>query len=159
MKISITLLFLLVVFSLTAQSIHQQVFASGGVTLNNASYQLTFTVGEPVIGTIQNNTIVNQGFLAASSSGSTLSIDDEILNESVKIYPNPVRENLSIDFTNIAGQIKVMLYTISGQLLKTSTMNQQSNTLNVSNLQNGIYLVKLHFTDYNTTKIFKIIKK
>lgn len=143
----------------SAQTIDRQVFTTAGNSVNNTNHKITFTIGEPIIGTIQNNTVINQGFLAAASSSTTLAVDEQLLSTAIKVYPNPVSENLQIDFTDVTGEAKLMLYSITGQLVKTEKLNAQNNTINVSHLQNGLYLVNLHFSDYKIIKSFKIIKK
>ncbi len=158
-KISTTSILIVLTFAMTsAQTVDKQVFAVAGNSINNATYKLIFTIGEPIIGTIQNNITINQGFLAAASSSTTLSVDEQLLSTAIKVYPNPVTENLSIDLTNITGKAKLTIYTMTGQLVGTSTFNQGHNSLNIEHLQNGVYLVNLQFTDYNTVKSFKIIK-
>lgn len=144
---------------LFAQTIDRQVIASAGNTISNANHKVTFTIGESIVGKIQNGTIINQGFLAGASSGSTLAVDEQLLSTAIKVYPNPVSEILSIDLNDVAGDIKVLMYSLSGQLIKTVKLNAQKNTLNVSHLQSGMYLVNLHFSDNKTVKSFKIIKK
>jgi len=159
MKTAITFLLLITIRIVTAQSIDKQVIASGGETINNANHSLTFTIGEPVIGKIQNSAIINQGFLAGAASGSTLAVDEQLLSTAIKVYPNPVADNLSIDLNGVSGNAKVTIYSSTGQLLKTEKLNTQNNTININHLQNGLYLVNLHFSDYKTVKTFKIIKK
>lgn len=158
-KIITTSIFVLATITMLSQTIDRQVFATAGTTVSNANNKVTFTIGEPIIGTIQNSTVINQGFLAAASSNTTLAVDEQFLNTAIKVYPNPVQNNLQIDFTGITGEAKLMLYSITGQLVKTKKLNAQNNTILMSNLQSGLYLVNLHFTDYKTIKSFKIIKK
>ncbi len=159
MKKTLTLLLLTTISMVSAQTIDKQVFATAGNSVSNANHKITFTIGEPITGTIQNNTVISQGFLAAASSGIVLTVDEQLLSTAIKVYPNPVSENLQIDFTDVRGEAKLMLYSMAGQLLKTEKLNTQNNTINISHLQNGLYLVNLHFTDYKTIRTFKILKK
>ena len=159
MKTALTFLLLISAISISAQTIDRQVFATAGNSVSNINHKIAFTVGEPIIGTIQNNTVINQGFLAAASSSTTLAVDEQLLSTTIKVYPNPVTEKLSIDLNGVSGDAKVMIYSNTGQLLKTDKLNAQNNTINVDHLQNGLYLVNLHFSDYKTIKTFKIIKK
>ena len=142
-----------------AQSISKQVFATAGNSLSNANHILTSTIGESMVGKIQNTTIISQGFLATASIDNTLSIDDLLLSDTLKVYPNPVTENLHIDFTNVFGEVKISIYSTSGQLVRTKVLKSQNNKLNIKELQHGLYLMNLHFVDYKTFRSFKIIKK
>ena len=71
--------------------------------------------------------------------------------ETIKIYPNPVRDIIYIqnapetDFT-------VRIYRINGALALTSKSSSGSNTIDVSNLQSGLYLLNMN------GRTFKIIK-
>jgi len=159
MKTAITFLLLITIRIVTAQSIDKQVISSGGETVSNANHSLTFTIGEPVIGKVENDIIINQGFLASVASGSTLTVDEQLLSTAIKVYPNPVTEKLSIDLNDVSGETKVVIYNGTGQLIKTEKLSTQNNNINLSHLQNGLYLVNLHFSDYDTIKTFKIIKK
>jgi hypothetical protein len=155
----LTLVLLTTINIVSAQTIDRQVFTTAGNSVSNANHKITFTIGEPLIGTIQSSIIINQGFLAAASSSTTLAVDEQLLSTAIKVYPNPVTEKLSIDLNGVSGDAKVMIYSSTGQLLKTEKLNAQNNTINISHLQNGLYLVNLHFLDYKTVKTFKIIKK
>jgi len=69
------------------------------------------------------------------------------LIEEIKIYPNPSKDQINIDYHN---EIKeVSIFNLNGkQLLKSD-----SKVVNVSSLQNGLYFIVIN--DKNN----KIIKK
>ena len=81
---------------------------------------------------------------------NSLATEDFSLNNSVKLYPNPVRDILNIE-TAIEIQ-SVEIYTIQGQKVVSSTEKQ----INVSHLASGIYLVKTQDSN-NKTSTDKII--
>ena len=143
----------------TAQSINKQLVSSGGETFSNANHKLTFTIGEPVVGTIENGAVVSQGFLAGAASGRTLTIDEQFLSNAIKVFPNRVVNYLNIDLNNISGATKALIYDITGQVVKALVLTSPNNTIDLSYLQGGMYLVKLSFSDDTATKSFKIIKK
>ena len=159
MRTILTVLMLTSIIMTSAQTIDKQVVASGGETIINGDNSLTFTVGEPVMGKIGSGVTINQGFLAGAALSSTLAVDEQLLSSAIKVYPNPVSDNLKIDFTDIAGETKVVIYNSTGQIVKTEKLSTQNNNLDLSQLQSGLYLVNLHFLDYKTVKTFKIIKK
>ncbi|MGH1386398.1 T9SS type A sorting domain-containing protein [Kordia sp.] len=71
---------------------------------------------------------------------------EEIEVSTTKIYPVPFTNQLTIQTEN--DQIsKVDLYSIQGQLLFTEAINSNQKTINLPNLQTGIYFVKA----YNST--------
>ena len=159
MKTILTILCVFTTCFFSAQSIDRQILASAGNTFETSSNKLTFTIGEPIIGVISNTVTISQGFLATASSGVTLSEEDVTLKEAIKLYPNPVTENLSINLKNTSGTVILNIYSISGKLVLKASLNGSKNLLNLSHLSNGTYLVNLEFTDYKNTKTFKIIKK
>lgn len=69
----------------------------------------------------------------------------------VNIYPNPASEKLVVN----APKGDVLLYTITGELISTKKSNGNTLIFNISNLPNGIYLLKVFSNGVNNT--FKII--
>jgi len=64
------------------------------------------------------------------------------------VFPNPAKDNLSINYTNPSGEdAQIELYNIQGSLIQTMQVNGSVNTNNqsmdISELASGIYLVKL----------------
>ncbi|GAB1308074.1 hypothetical protein KH5_07570 [Urechidicola sp. KH5] len=70
-----------------------------------------------------------------------LSVDGETLSRAVKVYPNPASNNLFIT-SDIFEVEKVEVYSTLGQkiVLKTDVRSG----VDVSNLSNGVYLLKVH---------------
>ncbi len=158
MKTLPKLLFMILFIELSAQSIDKRVIATSGTTFNSSPTKLTFTLGEPIIGTIDNTETIDQGFLSSVNSG-TLSIEDELVNKSIKIFPNPVSEYLNIDLNNINGDAILNLYSITGKFILKAKLNRLQNKVNLNTLESGTYLIKLHFLEHKKEKTFKIIKK
>lgn len=84
---------------------------------------------------------------------STLSVPNTEITE-LRIYPNPAS-----DFFYIKGALGVMdveIYSITGQLVRS--FNQTSEkTIDVSSLNQGVYLVKM--TSQNKNGLFKLVKQ
>ena len=74
----------------------------------------------------------------ASTSGSVNIEKSEIA--SITVAPNPATDIITINGANIA---KVELYTIDGKLAMTSV----ENTINVSTLSDGLYVVRIYTND------------
>ncbi|KGL59105.1 T9SS type A sorting domain-containing protein [Polaribacter sp. Hel1_85] len=109
----------------------------------------------------QNNTIGIQMFGGCESyritwtiDTSTLSSENFDLNNSFKIYPNPVLDNLNFTINNNLNIEKVEIIGITGKLIKVSHLI--NNSISTQNLKNGIYFVKIYSDKGITTK--KIIK-
>ncbi|MEA1875588.1 MAG: T9SS type A sorting domain-containing protein [Bacteroidota bacterium] len=75
----------------------------------------------------------------------------------IKIYPNPIHERLFIEYhLNISS--KIMLFNLSGQVLLESEVLANSNTtIDLTELVNGIYFLKLVSTE--GISCHKIIKR
>lgn len=72
---------------------------------------------------------------------------------SISVYPNPVSDFLTIKNTEKEiNQIKLL--SLSGQEI----LSTKETILNVSNFNNGVYLLQIHFSD-NSTAFSKIIKQ
>ena len=85
---------------------------------------------------------------------STLGVDDFDYN-SFKMYPNPVNGNTV--FFSIDKDAKISVYNVLGKLIKTKNVSNNNNTIDISSLTNGIYLVKININNQFITR--KLIKK
>jgi hypothetical protein len=65
---------------------------------------------------------------------------DEMANETLRLYPNPVKETLTIEGQNIQ---QVNVYNTMGQLVKSVNCNDNIVNINVNDLQNGMYIVNV----------------
>jgi hypothetical protein len=85
-----------------------------------------------------------------------LGIDDFDSNQFV-IYPNPVQDKMEVMINKQSLNAKIQLYSTVGQLINTFSVTPGQNTIDVSNLSNGFYVVKLIDGEKVFTK--KLIKK
>ncbi len=65
---------------------------------------------------------------------------EEMTNETYKVYPNPVKDVLTIEGENIE---QVNVYNTMGQLVKSVNSNDNTVNVNVNDLQNGMYIVNV----------------
>ena len=145
-----------------AQSLSQYVVGNSGATISGASNTLSFTVGEPVIGNIDNGESLGQGFWLGAIEGVVLSTDDFTIDALTTVYPNPTSDYLNITFQDMAGEdFEVVLYDILGRavLQQEHTNSSGSETINLRSLNTGIYLLKVVQSSTSKSKTFKIIKQ
>lgn len=92
----------------------------------------------------------------SESSRLLTSEKDEL--RSLSMYPNPTSGELHIELLNTSDQIEILeLFNIEGRLVWKDERFKGQN-INISNLQNGVYFIKVNTTNKNSiTK--KIIKK
>lgn len=77
-----------------------------------------------------------------------------LTQHNISIYPNPVADQLYIDGLETAYQLRITNQL--GQTVLTEMLNGAQNTVNVSQLSQGVYFVTL--SNQNQTVSFKIVK-
>jgi hypothetical protein len=87
----------------------------------------------------------------------SLSVNDLGLSEVV-IYPNPVQNRINFELAADFNNFSVGIFDILGKQVLSSSIDIVNNTIEISTLQKGIYLVKLENKEGNS-RTFKIIKK
>lgn len=96
------------------------------------------------------------GGTAAQNRWSTLSTNStEAI--SFSMYPNPTRANTIKITSNVTNNLTIEIYNILGTLVSKQTLNNNSKDVNISNLNKGVYLVKLVSDTGSITK--KLIKQ
>ncbi|WP_228853001.1 cellulase family glycosylhydrolase [Aegicerativicinus sediminis] len=129
-------------------------------TLNNTDYQLMeyeYTVPE-------NTANIRFQILVGSSIGTTyfdgftveeqtLSINNKTVeNDWFQIYPNPAQENILITSNEVISQLEI--YDTTGK--RVMGINSTTKSVDVENLANGLYLVKV-FGKNNKVSIKRIV--
>ena len=89
------------------------------------------------------------------SSCSSLSLDDNIWGNNIKIYPNPSSDTFNINSSQIELN-KIEIYSLLGKKLKE--YNAIRSVYNIEDLTSGLYLVKI-YTNKGMFTIKKLIKK
>lgn len=150
------------IFQIHAQSISKQVVGSSGESLSNGNYTINFTVGEPIVGMVENGESIQQGFWAELFSDGTLSVSKVTNENSISVFPNPVVNYLNFHFKQSeAVNYVVNLYDINGkEVLKANLQSQNQNSqLNISQLADGMYVLTIDSKETNYSQSIKIIKK
>ena len=70
----------------------------------------------------------------------------------VKLYPNPAVESVTIETEDVSTVTKITVFDNVGQEVKDVDVQSglKSNTIDVSNLKSGIYLVEIQFSGVST---------
>lgn len=106
---------------------------SSQITLNNYGF-----VGYPASGTVLR-------FTPAANAGV-----DENLFGTVKVYPNPTTDFLFFD--QLTETKEYTIYSLNGKVVKKGTINNEHNSINVSEIPAAIYLLQI---DQSTFKFVK----
>ncbi|MFY7739093.1 MAG: T9SS type A sorting domain-containing protein [Flavobacterium sp.] len=86
-----------------------------------------------------------------------LGLEGNSINNVINLFPNPTSEVLNIDNKTNEIVSNVSIYSISGALIKEVKSTNSIESISVSDLQTGIYFVKLSIND--EVKNYKFIKK
>ena len=84
-----------------------------------------------------------------SVTPTTLSIEN-VQTSTFNVYPNPVSNGMVTITSNTKDAMNVQVFDILGKQVKNETLT--NNTLNVSNLKSGVYIVKITQNNATTTK-------
>ena len=96
-----------------------------------------------------NREIQNVRTILMADSNFT-AVDNIEAVSNVKVYPNPTASALIIDGTIGTGTMSI--YSLNGALILSQSIHEGVNTINVSNLSNGLYLLKLPNDTFKFTK-------
>lgn len=84
----------------------------------------------------------NEIFYSNVPNCETVGIKKEKVASNLKIYPNPTSEKLFIEFSNKAKRVNYSIFDIAGKKVISSILSK-SNSIDVSSLKKGLYLLKL----------------
>lgn len=87
---------------------------------------------------------------------SWLSIDNHLIENSIKVYPNPANDILTIENSTIS-EVHFNLYDIKGKLILERSLSDKISKIDVRNLKSGMYLTRTTYR--NSTEVFKFIKQ
>ena len=73
--------------------------------------------------------------------GPSLSVASNFVETEFNVYPNPVKENLSLSFSKGDGTVGV--YNIIGQLVYSSVIHEGVNAIDMRRFAAGVYLLEL----------------
>ncbi len=96
--------------------------------------------------------LTTSGYTLPAYQCTVMAVSD-VSKNSVSIYPNPVTEKLtvSMDFKKAE---TAEIYSLDGRKISESKINSDNNIINVSNLNKGVYLLKIKGTE----RVQKFIK-
>jgi len=150
-----TIKYLILLIGITANAQLQQETTNYSYDNLNRLVQVVFNNGSThdyVYDDIGNRTQLNI---------QTLSIDEEVLKNTITVYPNPTSNflNIKLPQTILGKNLVIELYDINGQLITDKKPKIKNNLLiiNVNSLSNGVYLLHLKNGNQKWSKLF--IKK
>jgi hypothetical protein len=110
------------------------------------AYSTTFTGYTKVSGTIS---IVNANVSKDIALSKTISSIPS-LNSSIKVYPNPVTDNLMVE--NAQNSI-LNVIDMSGKVILTKSISSANENINISNLSIGVYNIVIKMNNSNYSRL------
>ncbi len=99
-----------------------------------------------------NRTLSADDVAALGAPGEWLGVEDNVVNESMKLYPNPANNVLNV--SGATGTLEII--SITGQIVVSARVEGQTSSVDVSHLNQGVYFVKL-IDENGKSSISKVI--
>ncbi len=137
----------------------QEVVATAGSTLVNATGSISYTIGEGVAQTLtKGDKTITQGFHQTTMSVTMVS-ELKDLDFSISVFPNPTSDVLTLKLTkeNVSG-LQYLIFDINGKLISQKNLESNETNVSVGQLAEGFYIIKVQ-AGTKELKTFKIIKE
>lgn len=145
-------------------SVLEVVSPAGGFFSVTGGISMSWTLGEPVIGTLTGGSMmITQGFQQGDLFNTDI-IKPDLPTLTIKMYPNPAGDKVTIEVSNrdAKGEFIVELYDLTGRKVLTKEFGQFVSQvpvdLPVSSLKPGIYMVQTKIGN-RVGKVLKLIKE
>jgi Secretion system C-terminal sorting domain len=106
---------------------------------------------------IAGNSTSNEGgydYLVIKLTSDNLLNNSFTKNEIISIFPNPVKENLTLNLNYFTPSQEIIITDIQGKIIHNQKLEGLSTTLNIRNFKKGIYFLNLIDGTQKTTKKF-----
>jgi hypothetical protein len=144
---------------LSAQTLFPEVYSCFGGYGENESVQLSWTVGEPLFTTVENDSnILTQGFNQTVIVAEIITGMQDKTGFALNIFPNPASDFINIKFLNERPEnLYLFLIDLNGKILLIRKVSSDSEQIDLSVISPGMYLLKI--TDnQKVTRLFKVQK-
>ncbi len=111
---------------------------------------------EPAVYTVTFKDDCNCSYITSEYSSNPMGVDDPDRNNTVLVFPNPADDVIQI--TNLKNKTSVAIYNLIGQLVYSKTSASPRETITVSYLSSGMYILRLSVEEQNVTFV-KFTKK
>ncbi|MVO11110.1 T9SS type A sorting domain-containing protein [Flavobacterium sp. TP390] len=105
---------------------------------------------------VTSNWIAGSPIVTGNNCSPFLSVTDFAINNQLNIYPNPTRNEVTIQFNALTNP-QLQIIDMNGRILLNESLNYSNNTLNIETLPSGIYLFKINANE--GTAVSKVIKQ
>lgn len=136
-----------------SQQCSPQIISSAGTSFSGSNSQIEYTLGEPVISTYESTSVtLTQGFHQTRIIISRINENQTPISE-FKVFPNPANDFIYVETGQKEAIIKIV--AISGQEIRKIHINKGKTKIELSDLSQGIYLIKANEKEYYKLLITK----
>ena len=141
-----------------SQTISKKVIGAAGKTQSNSNLQVSWTLGEPVVGlmTASGRNQLANGYYPALNL-QVLSVEDNAIEAQIKVFPNPTSQFLYVTHPELIA-FGINIVDLNGKQVYSGTISKEQ-PLDVSNYSQGMYLVTIENKTTKQKNTYKIIKK
>ena len=152
-------IFLVFLILLSFNGLSQSVISSAGKTSSSNNFIISWTLGETVVATLQNeNTNLTQGFHQPLMVDlfPTFLEDDMVLD--MVAYPNPTYDKVLFKGGDPTGTYHLRLVDKQGRVLEQKSVQASELELEMGRYTNGSYLIEVIENKSEKRVIFNIVK-
>jgi hypothetical protein len=101
-------------------------------------------------GCVNSRTMVGNGYTCAARG----LVDGQLstVNNGFTMYPNPAKGFINLNIETLIGAGSIVVTDLYGKTVKTQNLSMGANTVNISHLSKGFYLVNVITSEGKTTK-------
>ena len=99
---------------------------------------------------------INSGSATVETLQNLLNTPDFEITGDLKIYPNPAKTTITV-MNNRYPHLSFQFFNVVGQRIHSGSLSNTMNTINVTNLAEGVYFLHLMDEDSNDSMTKKII--
>ncbi|MFC2088910.1 T9SS type A sorting domain-containing protein [Calditrichota bacterium] len=173
----IYIIYLIFIFGLVrlhqtaAQNIlNRDVLGNGSEILTDSTYSINGTLGQPIIGVVQNSKHINRvGFFYQPFDILATNINQFITNIPIKFalkqnYPNPFNPSTKIKYDlPKSSKVKIEVFNLIGQKIKTllnkhTPAGSHEVEFNGTDISSGVYFYKIETEKFIDTKKMVLLR-
>jgi hypothetical protein len=146
MGVSVSAYFQSMAFDFETNTCYFQAFDDGGGM--NGSYMIDITTAAPtMIGT----DVLTSQLTALGIPYSFVAVDDVQAESNLSVFPNPAKDNI---YVNDAKDATISVINMMGQVVISEVANSNTTSINISDLAEGTYIIRItNGNDISTQKI------
>ena len=96
--------------------------------------------------------VINSATINLCGINQTNLSNNDFESNSISVYPNPSKGIININLGDVNGETLFTLYDVQGRTVLTKKSNTDTESLNIENLSNGIYMLSIENGAAKTTQ-------